>query len=275
MILILRGHIRDAFNTQDLKNLIADIYHMDPTLEIYIHTWNVFSNGISWRAVGVNLQRVTTHTIHSYFGELSPLIKHMIIEDDADLPLLGNVSGVVASSGMPIRGWKNYWYGKYQIIQYIQQHSSTSPIINTRFDVLNNSNSFDHHDILQFIDYYKNTYFFKNQFMPTTNGLGMDNLYMGNLNTMYTLIHHFAHHLDEIETTYRSIQNQELLVPIMNERLFPSYAIYIVVLSILILYCIWHMDVKGMYLLYIIPWIELFNRKRPISEGVRSVTDTD
>ena len=91
MILILRGHIRDAFHNQDLKNLVTDMYHMDPTLKIYIHTWNVYSNGVSWRNVDINPQRVNAQTIESYFNELAPLIQHIIIDDDASISLIGNV----------------------------------------------------------------------------------------------------------------------------------------------------------------------------------------
>jgi len=58
MILILRGHIRDSFNSPDLKLLVHDIYQLDPTLEIYIHTWNIYSNNISWRDIEANTQEV-------------------------------------------------------------------------------------------------------------------------------------------------------------------------------------------------------------------------
>jgi hypothetical protein len=115
---------------------------MNPDLKIYIHTWNVYSNNISWRRVHENNTPVTKETIYHYFGNLDHLIKHIIIEDDSKIKLIGNVHGTICSSKMPVRGWKNYWYGKHKIIQYVQQTNSRDVVINTRFDILSNSNSF-------------------------------------------------------------------------------------------------------------------------------------
>lgn len=276
MILILRGHIRDAFYNQDLKNLVTDMYHMDPTLKIYIHTWNVYSNGVSWRNVDINPQRVNAQTIESYFNELAPLIQHIIIDDDASISLIGNLTGVVANSGMPLRGWKNYWYGKYKIVDYLHQQQCSDTIINSRFDILDNSNSFSHKDILYFMDQYKHTSFSRNVFMPTTNGLGVDNLYMGNVHTMYTLANHFVHHLDDIVTTYSYVKNQEHLVVLVNNQLFASNFIYLLgVLCILGLLYLGYTHPTVVPVGILLTQMELFNGKSSISQWIGSVSDTD
>jgi len=49
MILIIRGHIRGAFLNTSLRQFVKDVIDCGSEIKIYIHTWNIFSNGISWR----------------------------------------------------------------------------------------------------------------------------------------------------------------------------------------------------------------------------------
>ena len=46
--------------------------------------------------------------------------ENIIIDDDATIQLIGNLNGNINNGPMPIIGWKNYWYGKYKIIEYKQ-----------------------------------------------------------------------------------------------------------------------------------------------------------
>jgi hypothetical protein len=240
MILILRGHIRDSFGTVDLLNLVQDIYAMDPYLKIYIHTWNVYANRISWRHVHENNTPVTKKTIYDYFGNLKHLIQHIIIEDDSTISLIGNVKGNICSSKMPVLGWKNYWYGKHKIIQYVKQTNSRDVVINTRFDILDNSNSFKKKEILKFIQANQSASFTKNKFMFEKNQVGIDNLYIGNVDTMAKLASTFFYHLDEIEQQYPSIQNQECLVFLVNER--TSHVLWAVVGLVVLGMLLWFRD---------------------------------
>ena len=75
MILILRGHIRESFNTKDLYNFVKDLYIIFPDLNVYIHTWNIFANNISWRNIEINNNIVESSTIFNYFDDLKILIK--------------------------------------------------------------------------------------------------------------------------------------------------------------------------------------------------------
>jgi len=54
---------------------------------------------------------------------------------------------------MPLIGWKNYWYGKYQIINYIYNNkvNENEMIVNFRFDINMNSFSIDNNCIINFI----------------------------------------------------------------------------------------------------------------------------
>ena len=94
MIFIIRGHIRGSFNDDNLYNLLVRLSKFFD-LQIYIHTWSVQSSNVSWRWVEQNNQLVTEDRIHGYFRELSPCIKHIIIEDERNVELIGSLEGVV------------------------------------------------------------------------------------------------------------------------------------------------------------------------------------
>jgi hypothetical protein len=67
MILIIRGHIRKSFETKQLYNLVKELHTIFPDLKIFIHTWNIFSNNISWRNITINQQNVNDKNIYEYF----------------------------------------------------------------------------------------------------------------------------------------------------------------------------------------------------------------
>ena len=54
---------------------------------------------------------------------------------------------------MPLKGWKNYWYGQYSIINYIYNTNidKNEIVINTRFDLLSNSNDVNIIEVMYFI----------------------------------------------------------------------------------------------------------------------------
>jgi prefoldin subunit 5 len=138
-IFIIRGHIRESFQNNKLLDFLLKIERLYD-IDIYIHTWNVFSNGISWRDVPKNINTVTTDQIYEYFTEvLKHKIKHIIIEDDSKIELIGSVDGKVI--GAPKKGWKNMWYGQYKITQYMKDTMTNynhELIVNMRFDLFGN-----------------------------------------------------------------------------------------------------------------------------------------
>jgi hypothetical protein len=221
-ILMIRGHIRDSFNNKQLYNLIKNINNNVSNLKIYIHTWHIFSNSLSWRQVNPNYTLVTENTIYEYFNDISYLISKIIIDDDSKIKLIGNLENKI--SGVTKLGWKNYWYGKFKLIDYIynQKINQNSLIINLRFDVLTNSCPMKSNDILNLINNNKNTKFNKNVFLTPTFVVGIDNLYLGNINTMYKLISYFYYNLDNILKMIVEFRNQEQLVYIMNNYLFKN-----------------------------------------------------
>jgi hypothetical protein len=221
MILILRGHIRESFDNVDLYNFVQDIYNIDPNLKIFIHTWSIFANNISWKYMETDNRIVTNEVIYTYFGELSKLIKHIIIDDDSKIELIGNVEGNINNGPMRLIGWKNYWYGKHKIIEYV--HNKTSydeTMINTRFDLFNNTHSFYKETYMEFIQNNIENKFNKNVFIEYGKLLGVDNIYIGNIDTMYTLSNYFFYLLDDILSRNKDTIHQETLVHRINNQLF-------------------------------------------------------
>ena len=224
MILLLRGHIRNSFKDHAFYGLVKNICLLDDTLEIYIHTWNIIQNTVSWRSLDENNTTVTEAMILEYFGDLASRIKHIIIENDADIKLIGNVEGRLPKSILaPLIGWKRYWYSTYQVVNYVYCLGNIDPtreVINCRFDILRNSNSIKPDTVLSFIKQHKGARFLKNWFNRRGNGAGVDNIYIGSIETQHKLVSHFYFNLDSILQT--SAFGQELIVPEQNDLLFPS-----------------------------------------------------
>lgn len=220
MILILRGHIRNSFETRALYDLVKAIHTVTPGLRIYIHTWNIFANGVSWRKMDTDTRKVNKEAIYAYFGDLKRLIKHILIDDDSRITLIGNLRGKINNGPMPILGWKNYWYGKYKIIDYIRQQGITEDIVvNTRFDVITNSCALAPTSIIDFIQKNRTSVFTRNIFIHDIESCGIDNIYIGSVETMHSLTSKFFFNLDSILKENNDTINQEKLVFRLNSKL--------------------------------------------------------
>jgi len=233
MIIIIRGHIRNSFETDTLYNFIKVLAYFYDDINIYIHTWNIYANNISWRNISVNNNLVTNEVIYDYFKDYSKLIKHIIIDNDKEINLIGNLEGTINNGPMPIIGWKNYWYGKFQIIDYIYNNvKNPENILNFRFDLFNNSNNnFSLESIINFINNNIYNNFTKNLFLFKEEKYGINNIYLGNVNTMHTLIKKFYYELDDILKIENNTIHQEFLVFRVNNTLFLNTKYQYIVIS--------------------------------------------
>ena len=221
MIFIIRGHIRGSFNDDNLYNLLVRLSKLFE-LQIYIHTWSIQSSSLSWRWVEQNDQLVTEDRVRCYFRELSPLIKHILIDNEHDIEPIGSLEGGVAGSIAPLKGWKYYWAGKHRIAKYLYENlpPDASPVVSMRFDILNCGFHYDCLQITEFLTHYQDERFFKmNRFINNGIGLGCDNIYLGSVKTMYELTKQFYLKMDQISDANRHMRNQELIVPIINQLL--------------------------------------------------------
>lgn len=217
MIILIRGHIRNSFNNNNLYDFINKLSKTQE-LKIYIHTWNVMQTNVSWRRLdNINII-ITEEMIKKYFKNLQHLIVKIIIDNEKLNKLDGNIKGNISKSKMPKIGWKNMWYGKKRIIDEIRELNEI--IVNMRFDIFSNSNSFCMKRLVSFINLNSaNKSLKKNVFLFNYEKLGIDNIYIGNFNTMFNLIYHFHYNLDYIISTNYPVYNQELLVFRENEKL--------------------------------------------------------
>ena len=69
MYIIIRGHIRDSFLTNELYSLIK-ILSEKYIIKIYIHTWSIKQNNISWRTLQNDFTPIDVKYIKTYFTPL-------------------------------------------------------------------------------------------------------------------------------------------------------------------------------------------------------------
>jgi hypothetical protein len=225
MILLLRGHIRNSFKDDRLYLLLKDLERCCPHLVIYIHTWNVLQSDVSWRKLDAIDTAVTEELVLDYLRDLRKNVKGVLIDDDRYIKLIGNVEGNVRGTTCPLLGWKRYWYGKFRLINHISEHvPKYSVVLNMRFDIMSCSYSFTHELVMAFIVKNNDREFTKNAFMFDFEKLGIDNAYVGNMETMKKLVEHFYYNLDDI-TMHKRTMHQEVLVFRENDILFPETSV--------------------------------------------------
>ena len=224
--LAIRGHIRNSFSDNRIKNFceyLCEVYNVD----IYIHSWKFFEATNSHRP-GELIKKgqtkvVKRKTFHEYFHDCSNNIKSILIDDDKDIKHTGRTVGKVCASSCPRICWKNYWYGKYRLLESIKNSKIEYDfVINIRIDNFVNkyskkSNIFET-IIYDKIEMCKKTaqknsldklYFFSNKAI-----YGIDNCYIGPTDVMYRLCKYFHEELDTITDKYqgRRVTSQEWLV---------------------------------------------------------------
>jgi hypothetical protein len=209
---MLRGHIRNSFNDFHLYNLIKQL-SLKNQIQIYIHTWDIIQSNVSWRQIQKIEIPISEDMIKKYFKDMSCYIKEIIIDNDSNIILEGNKQGFISMTGCPKIGWKNMWYGKKRLIDIIKQDliDMNEIIVNLRFDIFSNSHPLNENFILRFIEENKHSSSEKIIFPCNREILGIDNLYLGNLNAMFNLIYHFHYNLDNILARHY-VENQEFVV---------------------------------------------------------------
>lgn len=199
MILVLRGHIRNSFNDLVMYSFIKYL-SQNYDLDIYIHTWSIKQNDISWRTINNDFTEINTKYIEAYLKELFIFVKKIIIDDETNISLIGKKDGKILSTKTNVIGWKRYIYGQYKILDYINNliENKNEFIINTRFDLFTNSYIFPFDEIIFFINNNYNTTFTKNIFLRKGEYCGIDNIILGNISTQFLLFSYINFNFDKI-----------------------------------------------------------------------------
>lgn len=212
--LLIRGHIRNSFNDDKLIALMRH-FAENYDLTIFLHTWNVVQNKLSWRPMEDISNEVDENVVRSYFKELEPLIKTLIIEDDKKIKLHGKTEGNIGRTPCPVLAWKNMYYGKLRLINAASELVGPDEVaVQTRFDLMSNSFSPNITEIIEFL---------KHNYDPVFNGdqeerirflrmhcfLGMDNIYMASISNMQKFIRYMYFDMDRILRVHEATIHQE------------------------------------------------------------------
>jgi len=222
VVLLLRGHIRESFKDKRLFNLLNELCKRYD-VKLYIHTWNKYSSNLSWRRVETNNASVSILDIRTYISGLDCEIRGIEIDDDSKIELNGDITGNIFSTLLPKLAWKRMWYGINKMMEIINNSEDpTTLVVNTRFDLFNNS--FSEHNIDSLLDLINKNIglsLTENKFLRNSNMLlGIDNFYIGLPNIMYRLVNNFHTNLDSINSRYKDIYFQEVTVFYENSVLF-------------------------------------------------------
>jgi hypothetical protein len=205
MKILLRGHIRNSFDDNNLYNLLKSI-DIQIGIELYIHTWNIVSSGLSWRGIKPNHTHVNKEMIHRYFRDLTPKIKVLMIDNEQSVVLKGRTQGLISITRMPIKGWKYMLHGMFRLIEFVHNiiPDKNEKILITRFDILNNHCNITPSYMENYIRIHAKTdapILFSN---GTANNreMGCDNILLGRASAIYRLIHMLHTNLDEVLTRH-------------------------------------------------------------------------
>ena len=223
MKIVIRGHIRNSFTTAELYTLLKYLSEKY-NIQIYIHTWNKKQNNISWREIENDSTEITNDTIEAYFKDLYKFVREIIIEDDENIELHGNLDGKLASSRTNILGWKRYIYGQYRVIKYIYDTSDDKDefLLNIRFDLFTNSFVFPYAEITRFVDANHGINHTNNVFLKEGKYCGVDNIIIGSVSTNYHLLSAIHFGLDCILDSNKALKNPEFVIPITNDMIVAS-----------------------------------------------------
>lgn len=211
--LIIRGHIRSSFEDEKLKSLVDEISKIFD-LKVYVQTWSVFQNNLSWRKLEENREFVTEDKIKNYLEDLPIEVVNII--DDSKIKHHGNTKGRIGKTPCPVLAWKNMYYGKFIASKCVlKKEPADSVTLQIRFDILSNPFSPKKNDILNFlkIDYE----LFRNdslgddrlRFLRMRCFMGVDNIYMATANDMHKFISYMYYEMDRILHFHRRTVHQE------------------------------------------------------------------
>lgn len=220
----IRGHVRNSFNTDQLKNFVNLLKFHFPNIKFIIQTWNLSNckksetwRGQWWNANVDNFRSVISKsTIEDYFQDKN-ITERCLIIDEETIKLVGSTDGKLVKN-CPKKGWKNMWYGIYKGLEYLNIKSSNNIIVSFRFDYFlrGESSDIDEEKVIKFIKNNLNTN--KIEFIKYKCP-GTDNLYLGRCEKIMQLIEKFHFELDDILEKKYKFSFQELLVNIVEETI--------------------------------------------------------
>lgn len=234
MNLIIRGHIRNSFESSDFRGLVRSIVNKVPGIRIYVHSWNVVQSSLSWRGMEEDRTEVTPEMIVEYL-DVGENLRRVVVEDDRNVRVPGRVTGTVASTPCPTKGYKLMFYGMMRGSELVLEDSDPEEmVVQTRFDILSGWAKMSKERILEFMDFRpgegepirflirpgENDRDRKlrldrwrrhgSEYEPHWT-LGVENTFMATARNMNVFLSHMYSRFDEVEAKYKRANHQEWL----------------------------------------------------------------
>ena len=120
--LLLRGHVRDAFDGDATRRFVQSMIR-DARMEVdvYVQTWDhrEAQQGCSWRVLQRERAPVRASDVRAYLRCKCTVL----VIPEASVRLVGPADGLLPLPGTaaPRRGWKHMWYGKSRAIRLIEE----------------------------------------------------------------------------------------------------------------------------------------------------------
>lgn len=215
----IRGHIRNSFNHDRLKNFVQMLKSYFPNIKFILQTWKhqECKKDESWRNIHQNNTIISKQTLENYFED-KDVTEQCLIIDEKSIELIGTTDGKIGIGPCPKRGWKNMWYGIYKGLEHLNSNSSNNMVVSFRFDYfdIEESKKINEGEIMRFI---KNNLANENIDFLIKDSYGTDNLYLGRYKKIKALIKKFHFELDDILNMNKNIYHQEYLVNIIAETI--------------------------------------------------------
>ncbi len=209
----IRGHIRNSFKTNRLKNFINLVKFNFPNVIFIFQTWNKIhcDPRLTWRFNQKEINIVKNDTIlkerhlKKYFDEIE--FSYLILNEN-EISLTGNVEGKLLTT--PKRGWKNMWYGINNGLEKLA--TKNIPIFVFRYDYFELDDVFKNGNEKEIIEFIKSNIIEKTIKFTKNEGPGSDNIFCGPLNKIKILTKNFNYNLDSIISYNFKARRHENLV---------------------------------------------------------------
>lgn len=211
--LVLRGHVRSSFDDGRLRDLVRSISEIFD-VGIYVQTWSVVQNSLSWRGLSDIPKEVDEGTVRDYME--SDRIKCVKILDDSKIKHVGSVEGKIGRTPCPVLAWKNMYYGMVVASKAVfDAESPTSVTAQMRLDILSNPFSPPHAEVVSFLQRDYGVLAGGQQgdermrFLRMRCFMGVDNIYMSTTEDMYRFVSYMYYDMDRIIHFHRKTIHQE------------------------------------------------------------------
>lgn len=223
--IVLRGHVRNAFDNCNLNDLITNL-RKHHEINIYINTWSDIECKRTWRHPGSLVKSktiITKELIYNYFKNNNDIIKIIQIQNEEDNLLIGDLNGFKETNGglstkcwMPKKGWKFFIYNAYEALKLIPDDHKNNITICMRLDMVGSERLFATWHGFNKQDLSNSLLLIINKYISSCNltlnynkirsiggsGIGYDNALIGSSNYLYNLFEILHYNLDAILTRY-------------------------------------------------------------------------